>query len=89
MHNRRSPTPDGSGVSHGVAQPVAVGVRSDVDGAAADAQHIVTANGTFTYDADWNGIERAAGPTVAAVRLLHLARQRTDTSSCKLSSKQL
>ena len=45
-----------------------------------DAQRIVTANGTFAYDADWNNTERAARPTVAAARLLHLARQRTDTS---------
>ena len=41
---------------------------------------IVAANGTFAYDADWNGIERVARPTIAAARLLHSARQRTDTS---------
>ena len=53
---------------------------SEDEGAVADAQHIVTANGTFAYDVDWNDIERAAKPMVAAARLLHLARQRTDTS---------
>ena len=50
------------------------------EGAVTDAQRIVTANGTFAYDADWSNIERATRPTVAAATLLHLARQRTDTS---------
>ena len=53
---------------------------SEDEGAVTDAQHLVTANGTIAYDADWNNIERAARPTVVAARLLHLARQRTDTS---------
>ena len=50
------------------------------EGSVTDAQHIVTANGTFAYDAHWNNTERAARPTVAAARLLHLARQRTGAS---------
>ena len=42
---------------------------------------IVAANDTVAYDADWNDIERAARPTIAAARLLHSsARQRTNTS---------
>ena len=53
---------------------------SEDEGAVTDAQRIVTANGTFAYDADWNNIERAARPTVAAARQLNLARQRIDTS---------
>jgi hypothetical protein len=53
---------------------------SEDEGAVAYAQHSVTANGTFAYGADWNDIEQPARPTIAAARLLHLARQRTDTS---------
>ena len=53
---------------------------SEDEGAVADAQHIENANGTFAYGAEWNDIERAARPAVAAARLLHLARQRTGTS---------
>ena len=53
---------------------------SEDEGAVTDEQHTVTANGTFACDAGWNNTERAARPTVAAARLLHLARQRTDTS---------
>jgi len=34
---------------------------SEDEGAVTDAQHIVTANGTFAYDADWNNIERRRG----------------------------
>ena len=53
---------------------------SEDEGSVTDAQRIITANGTFAYDADWNNAKRAARPTVAAARLLHLARQRNDTS---------
>ena len=59
------------------------GFSSDDDSDASDAgddKHIVTANGTFSYTEDWNHIERSRRPTIAAANLLHLARQRTDTS---------
>jgi hypothetical protein len=59
------------------------GFSSDDDSDASDAgddNHIVTANGTFSYTDDWNHIERSRCPTIAAANLLHLARQRTDTS---------
>ena len=52
---------------------------SEDEEAVTDAQHIVTTNGTFAYDTDWNNIKRAARPTLAAARLLHLARQRNNT----------
>ena len=45
-----------------------------------DDTHITTANGVYAYNHDWNGIERSTRPTHAAARLLHFARQRTDTS---------
>ena len=41
---------------------------------------VVTANGVFAYDTDWNGIESSTRPEIAAAKLLHVARQRTDTS---------
>ena len=59
------------------------GFSSDDDSDASDAgddNQIVTANGTFSYTEDWNHIERSRRPTIAAANLLHLARQRTDTS---------
>ena len=59
------------------------GLSSDDDSDASDAgndNHIATANGTFSYTEDWNHIERSRRPTIAAANLLHLARQRTDTS---------
>ena len=59
------------------------GLSSDDDSDASDAgddKHIVIANGTFSYTKDWNHIERSRRPTLAAANLLHLARQRTDTS---------
>ena len=34
----------------------------------------------YSYNHDWNDIERSARPTHAAARLLHRARQWTDTS---------
>ena len=52
------------------------GLESDDAG----ARIIVTANGTFAYNADWNGIERATRPVARAARLLHAVRARTDTS---------
>ena len=44
------------------------------------ANTVVTANGVFKHDKDWNGIESSTRPELAAARLLHVARQRTDTS---------
>ena len=41
---------------------------------------VVTANGKFGYDTDWNGIESSTRPEATAAKLLHVARQRTDTS---------
>ena len=40
---------------------------------------VVTANGNFGYDTDWNGIESSTRPEATAAKLLHVARQRTDT----------
>ena len=45
-----------------------------------DTPTIVTANGVYVYNCDWNGIEKSRRPTHAAAGLLHRARQRTDTS---------
>ena len=59
------------------------GFSSDGDSEASDAgddKRIATANGTFSYTEDWNHIERSRRPVIAAASLLHLARQRTDTS---------
>ena len=44
------------------------------------ANSAVTANGVFGYDTDWNGIESSTRPEATAAKLLHVARQRTDTS---------
>ena len=44
------------------------------------ANSVVTANGVFGYDTDWNGIESSTRPETTAAKLLHVARQRTDTS---------
>ena len=41
---------------------------------------ITTANGVFDYSDDWDGVGSASGPAMAAARLLHVARQMTDTS---------
>ena len=54
------------------------GSDSEADDAA--AWMIVTANGTFAYKTDWNGIGRAKRPAARAARLLHSARSCTDTS---------
>ena len=39
-----------------------------------------TAKGSVSYDVDWDGIEAAPGPCLAALKLLHVARQIVDTS---------
>lgn len=41
---------------------------------------ITTANGVFGYSDDWGGVGSASDPAMAVVRLLHVARQMTDTS---------
>jgi len=41
---------------------------------------ITTANGVFGYSNDWDGVTSASDPALAAARLLHSARQMTDTS---------
>ena len=41
---------------------------------------ITTANGVFGYLHDWDGVASASDPALAAARLLHNARQMTDTS---------
>ena len=41
---------------------------------------ITTANGVFGYSNDWDGAASASDPALAAARLLHNARQMTDTS---------
>ena len=53
---------------------------SDTEADDAAARMIVTANGTFAYNTDSNGIERAKRPAARAARLLHAARAHTDTS---------
>ena len=40
----------------------------------------MTANGVYTYDHDWNDIEKSERLTHAAAQLFHRAYQRTDTS---------
>ena len=45
-----------------------------------DTPVIVTANGVYAYNSDWNDIEKSTRPTRAAATLMHRARQRTDTS---------
>ena len=47
-----------------------------------DMQTILTANGVYAYDYDWNNTEKPERPTNASARFLHRARQRTDTSRC-------
>ena len=42
--------------------------------------NITTANGVFGYSNDWDSVASASDPAMAAVRLLHNARQMTDTS---------
>jgi len=56
--------------------------ESDSDGGSDRrmANSVVTANGVFGYDTDWNGIESSTRPEATAAKLLHVARQRTDTS---------
>ena len=39
-----------------------------------------TAKGSVSYDVDWDGIEAAPDPCLAAVKLLHVARQMVGTS---------
>jgi hypothetical protein len=41
---------------------------------------ITTAKCLIDYNLDWDGLEGAAGPCLAAVALLHVARQSVDTS---------
>ena len=41
---------------------------------------IRTAKGLVSYDVGWDGTEGAAGPCLAAVKLLHVAQQSVDTS---------
>ena len=53
---------------------------SGEDSARCMTNTVVTANGVFKHDKDWNGIESSTRPELAAARLLHVARQRTDTS---------
>ena len=38
-----------------------------------------TAKGTASYDAGWDGFEAASDPYLAAVKLLHAARQTVGT----------
>ena len=45
-----------------------------------DTPAIVTANGVYAYNYDWNDIEKSERPTRAAAMSLHRACQRTDTS---------
>ena len=62
-------------------RPAETDPGSDVEADDAAARMcIVTANGAFAYNTDWNGIERAKRPAARAARLLHAARARTDTS---------
>ena len=41
---------------------------------------IQTAKGSVSYDLDWDDVGAAADPCLAAVRLLHVARQMVGTS---------
>ena len=41
---------------------------------------IRTAKGSIDYNVDWNGVEGAANPCLAAVELLHITCQSVDTS---------
>ena len=41
---------------------------------------ITTAKCSVIYNLDWDGAEGAAGPCLAAVELLHVARRSVDTS---------
>ena len=41
---------------------------------------IRTAKGLVSYDVDWDCAEGSADPFLAAVKLLHVARQSVDTS---------
>ena len=52
---------------------------SDALGSSHQSQ-ITTANGAFGYSNDWDGVASASDPALAAARLLHNARQMTDTS---------
>ena len=45
-----------------------------------DTPAIVTANGVYAYNYDWNDIEKSERPTHSAAWLLHRALQRTGTS---------
>ena len=61
------------------------GVLPDPTGPASDppkrrAAAIRTAKGLINYNLDWTGVECAADPCLAAVKLLHIARQSVDTS---------
>ena len=64
---------------------LASGVFSDPTGPNSDpptrrTAAIRTAKGSINYNADWDGAEGSADPCLAAVELLHIARQSVDTS---------
>ena len=61
------------------------GVFSDPTGPISDpptrrTAAIQTAKGPIDYNVDWGGVEGAAGPCLAAVQLLHIARKSVGTS---------
>ena len=47
---------------------------------AAAEKKVRTATGDAEYNDDWNGIDSSDDPALAALRLLHSARQMVDTS---------
>ena len=67
---------DVTDLTDGATDATIAAVESD----AAAERKVRTATGDAAYNVDWDGIGSSDDPTLAALRLLHSARQMVDTS---------